>query len=183
MNMSIENSTRLHLGFYDDNFNQVKVLTTTNDIERRLVVMGVVNGKEKLKDLLDQAGIDHATVGGDPGLIPPSLPTAIRVTPRKIINTLDKGYRMVEERRLKTLRGEKPTEEELSISIPLSLHVFSSYTTIDEGFPRIVNWFKTQAATVSTLRLEKRIQPRCFSYEEVKEYSQKNRETRLSASW
>ena len=177
MNMSIENNTRLHLGFYDE-LNKVKVHTVTNDIERRLVIMGVVNGKEKLIDLLDEAGIDHYTVGGDPGLIPPSLPIAIKVTSYKIVNTLDEGFRMVDERQLKVLSGEPLTEEESSISMPLSLHVFSSYTTIDEGFPRIVNWFKTRT---ETLWLEKLVQTRSFSYEEVKEYSQKNRETRLSA--
>jgi hypothetical protein len=181
MNMSIENNTRLHLGFYDE-LNKVKVLTVTNDIEHRLVIMGVVNGKEKLIDLLDEAGIDHYTVGGDPGLIPPSLPTAIKVTPHKIVNTLDEGFRMVDERQLKILSGETLTEEELSISMPLSLHVFSSYTTIDEGFPRIVNWFKTQTKTVPTSWLERLVQTRSFSYEEMKEYSQNNRETRLSAS-
>jgi len=85
---------------------------------------------------------------------------------------------MVDERQLKVLSGEPLTEEESSISMPLSLHVFSSYTTIDEGFPRIVNWFKTRT---ETLWLEKLVQTRSFSYEEVKEYSQKNRETRLSA--
>ena len=174
MNLSIENNTRLHLGFYDE-LNQVKVLTTTNDIERRLVILGVVKGKEKLIDLFYLAGIDHYTVGGDPGLIPPSLPTAYKLTPPKIVNTLDDGFRMVYEIRLKILSGEPLTEEESSISMPLSLHVFSSYTPIDEGFPRIVNWFKTQAG------LEKLVQTRSFSYEEVKEYSQKNRETRLSS--
>ena len=181
MNMGIENNTRLHLGFYDE-LNKVKVLTVTNDIEHRLVIMGVVNGKEKLIDLLDEAGIDHYTVGGDPGLIPPSLPTAIKVTPRKIVNTLDEGFRMVDERQLKILSGEPLTEEESSISMPLSLHVFSSYTTIDEGFPRIVNWFRARSETVPALWLEKLVQTRSFSYEEVKEFSQKNRETRLSAS-
>ena len=181
MNMSIENNTRLHLGFYDE-LNKVKVHTVTNDIERRLVIMGVVNGKGELIDLCGEAGIDHYTVGGDPGLIPPSLPTAIKVTPRKIVNTLDEGFRMVDERQLKILSGEPLTEEESSISMPLSLHVFSSYTTIDEGFPRIVNWFKTHTETVSTFWLEKLVQTRSFSYEEVKEFSQKNRETRLSTS-
>ncbi len=42
MNTSIENNTRLHLGFYDE-LNKVKVLTVTDDIERRLVIMGVVS--------------------------------------------------------------------------------------------------------------------------------------------
>src|SRR5260370_34967384 len=127
MNMSIENNTRLHLGFYDE-LNKVKVLTVTNDIERPLVIMGVVNGKKQLIDLLDEAGIDHCTVGGDPGLIPPSLPIAFKVTPHKIVNTLDEGFRMVDERQRKLLSGEPWTEEESSISLPLPLHMFSSYT-------------------------------------------------------
>jgi hypothetical protein len=179
MNMSIENHTRLHLGFYDE-LNKIKVLTNTNEVERRLVIMGVVNGKE-LIDLFGQAGIDHYTSGGDPGTIPPTPSTAHKLTPHKMVNTLDEVFRMVNERQLKILRGEPLTEEESSISLPRTLHVFSSYTTIDEGFPRIVNWFKTRAATAPTLWLEKLVQTRSFSYEETKEYSQKNRETRLSA--
>ena len=142
--MKIENNLRLYLSFHDE-LNLVKVLAGTNDWDRRIVIMGVVKGEEKLADLLNEARIDHYTMGGDSFGVPPSLPVACEITPQKVVHTLAERFRTENEIPLRILRGEKLTKEELSLGRLTSLRVFSSSTTVNEGLQRVQKWFKNQA--------------------------------------
>ena len=144
MVVNIQNNLCIYLNFLNE-LDLVKILAVTNDWDQHIVIMGAVKGKEQLVDLLNEAEIDHYAVGGDSFVIPPSLPLAYEITPQKMVKTLDEGFRTVDETQLKILRGEQPTEEELSIRMPLSLRVFSSSTTVNEGLPRVQNWFKNHA--------------------------------------
>ena len=144
MVMNIENNLCLYLSFLNE-LDLVKVVAVTNDWDQRLVVMGGVKGKEELVDLLNETDIDHYTVGGDAGTIPPSLPVAYEISPQKMIQSLDEAIRTVDETQIKILRGEQPTEEELSTRRPVSLRVFSSTTTVSDGLPRVQDWFKKHA--------------------------------------
>ena len=144
MILNLEANLRLHLEFLDE-LDLVRVIAGTNDWDQRLAFMGVVKGKEQLVDLLDAAGIDHYTVGGDAGTIPPSLSAAYEIAPQKMVETPVEAIRTEEEMQLRILRGEQPTDEELSIRMPISLRVFSSTTAVREGLDRVQNWFKKQA--------------------------------------
>src|SRR5579859_5714515 len=142
LTINIENSARLFIQFIDE-LQVVKVLAATNDCG--LAVMGIVRGKEKLVDLLEEAGIDHYTLGGDSFGRPPSLPIAYDITPKNMVKSLDEAFQTVNERPLKILRGEQLTKEEVAVRRPLSLHVFSSFTTTADGLVRVHEWFKTRA--------------------------------------
>jgi hypothetical protein len=144
MVVNIQNNLCIYLNFLNE-LDLVKILAVTNDWDQHIVIMGAVKGKEQLVDLLNEAEIDHYAVGGDSFAIPPSLPLAYEITPQKMVKTLDEGFRTADETQLKILRGEQPTEEELSIRMPLSLRVFSSSTTVNEGLRRVQNWFKNHA--------------------------------------
>jgi hypothetical protein len=144
MVMNIENNLRLYLTFLDE-LNLVKIVAATDDWNQRLAIMGGVKGKDQLVDLLENASIDHFTVGGDSSATRPSLPIACEITPRKMVETLEEAIRTADETQLKILRGEKPTAEESSTRRPISLSVFSSTTTVNEGLPRVQNWFKKHA--------------------------------------
>jgi hypothetical protein len=140
--INIENTARLFIQFIDE-LEVVKVLAATNDYG--LAVMGVVRGKAQLVDLLEEVGIDHYTLCGDSFSRPPSLPTAYDITPQNMAKSLEEAFQTVNERPLKILRGEQLTEEEVAVRRPLSLHVFSSFTTTTDGLQRVQNWFKTSA--------------------------------------
>ena len=141
--MNIDNNLRLYLNFLDD-LDLVKILAVTNDWDRRIVIMGAVSGKKRLVDLLKQAEIDHFMVGGDSFAMPPSLPSAYETTPQKMVQNLDEGFRTVDETRLRILKGEQLTEDELSFRMPLSLRVFSSSATVSDGLQRVQKWFENQ---------------------------------------
>ena len=138
---NIENNLRLYLDFRDE-LDLVKVVAGSNDWDQRIVFMGVVKGKERLVDLLNEAEIDHNTVGGDSFATPSSVPLAYEITPQEMVETLDEAFRTVHETNLKILNNEQPTEEELSARKPISLRVFSSSTTVSEGLRRVQNWFR-----------------------------------------
>jgi len=144
MVINIENNLCLYLNFLDE-LNLVKILAVTKDWAQPIAVIGGVKGREQLVDLLNEADIDHYTVGGDPGVIPPSLPVAYEITPQKMVESLDDAIRTVDETQLKILRGEQPTADELSVRRPISLRVFSSTTTVGEGLPRVQKWFQDHA--------------------------------------
>lgn len=144
MVVNIQNNLCIYLNFLNE-LDLVKILAVTNHWDQHIVIMGAVKGKEQLVDLLNEAEIDHYAVGGDSFAMPPSLPLAYEITPQKMVKTLDEGFRTADETQLKILRGEQPTEEELSIRMPLSLRVFSSSTTVTEGLRRVQNWFKNHA--------------------------------------
>ena len=143
MIVNIENNLCLYLHFLDE-LDLVKVLAVTNDWNQRIATMGAVKGNEQLVHLLNAAEIDHYTVGGDSFAIPPSLPIASKITPQKMVQSLDEALRTVDETQLKILRGEQPTGEELATRKPLSLRVFSSTTTVGDGLPRVKDWFKNR---------------------------------------
>jgi hypothetical protein len=63
MVVNIENNLCIYLNFLDE-LDLVKILAVTNDWGHRIAVMGAVKGKEQLVDLLNEADIDHYTVGG-----------------------------------------------------------------------------------------------------------------------
>jgi hypothetical protein len=144
MVMNIENNLRLHLEFLKE-LDQVKVLAGTNDWDQQLAFMGVVKGKEQLVDLLNVAGIDHHIVGGDIGTIPPSSPVAYDKTPQEMVKSLDEAFRTVDEAQLNILDRLQLTAEESTVRKPVSLHVYSSTTTVSKGLPRVQKWFENHA--------------------------------------
>jgi hypothetical protein len=144
MVVNIENNLRLHLEFLDE-LDLIKVLAGTDDWDQRLAFMGVVKGKEQLVDFLNVAGIDHHTVGGDAGTIPPSLPLAYERTPQEMVKSLDEAFRTVDEAQLKILNRLQLTADESAVRKPVSLHVYSSTTTVSDGLRHVHDWFKDHA--------------------------------------
>lgn len=144
MIMNIEKNLRLYLAFLDE-LNVVKITANTGEWDRPLVVVGGVKGKEKLVDLLNEAGIDYFTTGSDSSYFGGSLSVACELEPKRIVEALENRFRAVDETQLKILRGEEPTAEERATTRPVSLHVFSSSTTAREGVPRVAEWIEKHA--------------------------------------
>ena len=102
----------------------------------------VVYGKEQLIELLNEAGIDYFTVGGDAGTIPATLPLGCERTPQEMVKSLDEAFRTADGTTLKILNREQPTAEELAAKKPVQVSVLSSSMTVSEGLSRVQNWFK-----------------------------------------
>ena len=141
MVMNIENNLRLYLHFKDE-LDLVEVLAGTNDWDQRIAIMGIVYGKEQLIELLNEAGIDYFTVGGDAGTIPATLPLGCERTPQEMVKSLDEAFRTADGTTLKILNREQPTAEELAAKKPVQVSVLSSSMTVSEGLSRVQNWFK-----------------------------------------
>ncbi len=132
-------SLRVFLTFLDE-LRQVNVLAATNKIGSQLSVMGAVQGKEQLRDLLDAAGVDHYIICS--GELSTAIFTAYEKSPELIVDGLEKEFKKAHELQLKILNGGTLTEEERSFAVRPYLHVCSSSVKTDEGLKRIHSWFK-----------------------------------------
>jgi hypothetical protein len=143
MVMNIENNLRLYLHFKDE-LDLVEVSAGTNDWDQRIAIMGIVQGKEQLIELLNEAGIDYFTVGGDAGTVPETLPLGYERTPQEMVKSLGEAFRTVDETKLKILNREQPTAEELATKKPIQVSALSSSTTVSEGLSHVQKWFKNR---------------------------------------
>jgi hypothetical protein len=142
--MTIPNyNLRLYLGFLHG-LKQVEVLAATNQIGSQLRIMGFVEGKEKLENLLGAAGIDHYVIcSGEPGTASFTA-TAFEMNPGPMTESLEKEFRREDELLMKILEGHSLTEEEKHFSPRTTLTVCSSYVQSQDGLNRIQSWFSAQ---------------------------------------
>jgi len=119
----------------------VKVLAATNRPYNQLRFMGVVEEKERLEDLLDEAGVDHYIICSGEPLTNNFRATAFENSPKQIADDLEEIFKTANELQLKILRGKVLTDAELSFTVPKRVHLCSSSVTADEGLARIQTWF------------------------------------------
>ena len=135
-----KDNLRLIITFLDE-LKQVKVLATTDRPDSQLCIMGVVEGREQLQDLLVKAEIDHYLVcSGDPFTVSFRV-TAFERSPKRMLEDLEKIFQRAAEIPLKILRGETLTDEEKSFETPPYLHVCSSLMKTNDGLKGIQAWF------------------------------------------
>jgi hypothetical protein len=137
--MVIANKLRLFLSFMDE-LKRVKVDAETNRTESRIAIMGVVRGKDELRDLFEVAGIDHYLVSsGD-------VSTAHKMTPEQIVGMLAADFQKDHDLPIKILNDETLSDAEQEFKAPKSFDVFSSTVSTDEGLKRVQEWFKAKVA-------------------------------------
>lgn len=145
----LSDSLRLWLTFYNE-LKQVGVLTSTNRFDGPpLRIMGMVEGEEKLEDLLDTVSIDCFLVtSGEPSTSSFAC-TAYTRSPKRIVEDLKKAFAKADEITQKILRGEEITEEEKLFRAPVSLTVCASDIPISEGVENVAAWFRIKASAAA----------------------------------
>jgi hypothetical protein len=115
------NMLHLCLTFFDE-LRLVRADAVTDTIDSQMAIMGTVQSKDQLQDLLETAGVDHYIVcSGDP-FTPTFQKTTRWEIPEIIVERLEKEF----SRR----RHDLP-----------SLHVRSSSMETHEGLKRVARWF------------------------------------------
>jgi hypothetical protein len=141
---------RMFLTFLD-RLNKVKVIAPRDPAGVELCVMGVVEGKEDLLDVLETVAIDHFIVCSGDILLRPTF-TVYERSPKFIVQDLEKLFQIAVEIPLKILRGEQLTEDEESFTPLTSLHVCSSSVRGIEGLQRVHEWFESKKAVTTAAR-------------------------------
>ncbi|MGB2643594.1 MAG: hypothetical protein WBG02_12485 [Candidatus Acidiferrum sp.] len=144
--MNIKNNLCLYINYLEES-GVIRVDAGLTDCDQSALFIGSVK-KEMLADLTDllkELEVDLRVEGGDPGLVPPSLPLACERTPQEMVHAMADEIRTLDETPLNILREEQVTEEELPSTRALSLRVISSSISVSEGLPRVQDWFKNHA--------------------------------------
>jgi hypothetical protein len=141
--MITNDNLRIWLTFPNE-LNRVEVVAATNRSYGQRCFMGVVEGRERLEDLLDEAGIDHYIVSSGEPLTDGFCATAFERSPKQITDGLEESFNRSDEIPLKILRGNVVSDEERSFTPPKSLHLYSSSFRTDEGANRIAAWFNAR---------------------------------------
>jgi hypothetical protein len=115
------NMLHLCLTFFDE-LKLVRVDAVTDTTDSQMAIMGAVQSREQLQDLLETAGVDHYIVCSGNPFTPSFRQTTRREIPEIIVERLEKEF----------LR----TEHDLP-----SLHVCSSLMETHEGLERVARWF------------------------------------------
>ena len=102
-------------------------------------------------DLLDTAAVDNFIVCSGDILFRPNF-TAYERSPKLIVQDLEKLFQMADEIPLKMLRGEQLTEDEMSFTPLMSLHVCSSSVDGVGGLKRVHEWFESKKALAVAAR-------------------------------
>ena len=135
---------RMFLTFYD-RLNKVKVIAPRHPAGLELCIMGVVEGREKLFDLLRTVDVDHFIICSGDIFFNPKF-AAYERSPKSIVEDLETHFETADEIPLKILRGEQLTEDDKSFTRLTSLHVGSSSVEGVAGVERVHEWFKSKAA-------------------------------------
>jgi hypothetical protein len=142
---------RMFLTFLD-RLNKVKVVAPRHPAGLELCVMGVVEGRENLLELLETVAVDnYITYSGD--LFSNPTFTANERSPKLLVQDLEKLFQEADEIPLKILRGEQLTEDEESFNAPISLHVCASTVEGIEGLKRVHDWFESKKALAAAARV------------------------------
>ena len=135
-----------------DRLNKVKVIAPRHPAGLELCIMGVVEGKEDLLELLETAAVDNYIVCSGDLFFKPTF-TAYECSPKSIVQDLENLFQRADEIPLKILRGEQLTEDEESFTPLTSLHVCSSSVEGVEGLKRVHEWFESKKARAAAVRV------------------------------
>jgi len=127
---------------------QMAVLAAAEEFAPQLFSLGVVKGKEQLKELLAKAEVDHYVVTyGEP------FATTFRASPfghspEQILEGLEKGFEEAGELRARARNSETLSEEERTRLrfVARSWIVWSSTVGSKEGIARVRAWFAEKKA-------------------------------------
>jgi hypothetical protein len=119
-----------------------KAFVVTNDLQ--LSYIGVVEGYEQLKELLEKCGIDHWRISFEEYSLP--VWTACELSPELIVNKVKRRVQKPEELDLKNLEGVPLTEDEKTITEPWNFAVCSSSVQTGDGLKRLLAWFQQKKA-------------------------------------
>ena len=137
------NSLRLYLGFLN-RLEQVQVTAATNVIGSNLRVLGVVEGKEELRDLLEKTGIDHYVISSGDLTSGTFSSVAHAMTPAGIVDALDREFQKEDDILMRILECGSITEDEKHFSPRTSLTVCSACVKTEDGLATMKSWFSGQ---------------------------------------
>jgi hypothetical protein len=126
-----------------DRLDKVKIVAPRDPAGLELCIMGIVEGRENLLELLETVAVDNYIVCSGDVLLRPTF-TAYERSPKSIVQDLDKLFQIADEIPLKILRGEQLTEDEETFRPLTSLHVCSSSVSGIEGLTRVHQWFESK---------------------------------------
>jgi len=141
MTMTRVDNLRLHLTFFDE-LKQVQVMGARNRFGLSLCKLGLISGKDALQEALERAGVDHyITCTGDLSL-GTFKATYYELSPKRIVETLERGFRKAQELESKFLDGVELTDEEKQFAVPNTLWLYSSSVQTEDGLKRVHDWFR-----------------------------------------
>ena len=134
-------TTNIRLTF-TDNLDNIEIQAATNQRVHQLHRMGAVRGREQLKDLMEQTGIDRwIDFSEEPGTFG-LVPQAKAATPKRIIDYLEGNFQKEDALPLEILdRGHEMSLADRSFTAGKSLTVCSSCVTAAAGVERLREWF------------------------------------------
>jgi len=123
---------------------QVAVLASAEECAPQLFSMGVVKGKEQLKELLEKAGVDHYVVTYGEPFVTTFRAAPFGHSPEQIVEELEKGFVDASELRARKKNGEALNDEEQTRLrfLARSWLVWSSTVSSQEGIARVRAWFE-----------------------------------------
>lgn len=141
---------RMFLTFLD-RLNKVKVIAPRHPAGLELCIMGVVEGRDDLLELLETVAIDNYIICSGDVFFHPTF-TAYERSPKSIVQDLERMFQKADEIPLKILRGEQLAEDEESFTPLTSLHVCSSSVEGVGGLQRVHEWFESKKARATAVR-------------------------------